>query len=219
MSSTILCIGDLHLTLNNFDKKQEKIKKKIQQLKVTKIILLGDTVDESYEELSNLGFKKFLSKLSKFIYFLKEHAQEIIITPGNHDDEFFKVYGSKFHIKISHTHIEHINTQNYLFLHGHQFDSRIFVHRCVRFLGIKKNLRKKLKKPSYYFDNSFQSRQKAALRYTKRLISEKECNIILGHFEEEKKYHVENRKFILLPTLHSGDAKILAIRDKSMAFI
>lgn len=203
-SKCFLCISDIHFTHTNFEKKFEKIKQKLQFKSCSTLYLLGDIVDEEFEYYSDLKFKKFLSQINRFFQFCREISSEVIVTPGNHDDEFFEEFGNKFNIKIESISHKTVDSQDYIFLHGHRFDKLFLAHKLLRFFNIKHNLKHKIRSNIKIFEEPFQKRIKKATRIIKPISDNINKTIILGHFNENSKYYENNNVFITLKSFNSA---------------
>lgn len=197
MNESILCIADCHLTLSNFEKFEEKLKNKISK-KYDNIFILGDFVDESYEFYSDLEFQSFLTKVQNLLLFLKENSKKLNVFYGNHDELFFKEYGEKLRVEC--LNIKEMKNEKLIFLHGHQFDRRIFFHKLFIFFGIKKTIKRFSKKHlKKYFNCSFSSQKNKAKKYIKYKFGNTHSTIILGHFHKYEKISTNQNNFIIVP--------------------
>ena len=197
MNESILCIADCHLTLSNFKKFEEKLKKKITK-SYDKIFILGDLVDESYEFYSDSEFQTFLTKIQNLILFFKEKSKEVIVFYGNHDELFFKEYGEKLRVNCVNT--KEMKNEKLIFLHGHQFDKRIIFHKLFVFFGIKKTIKRFSKKHlKKYFNCSFRSQKNKAKQYIKYKFGNTHSTIVLGHFHKYEKISTTQNNFIVVP--------------------
>ncbi len=202
-SKYFLCISDIHFTHSNFEKKFEKIKQKLELKSCSTLYLLGDIIDEEFEYYSDLKFKKFLSQINRFFQFCKEISNEVIVTPSNHDDEFFEEFGNKFNIKIEHISHKTIESQEYIFLHGHRFDKLFLAHKLLRFFNIKNGLKHKIKNKMKLLEEPFQKRIKKATKIIEPISDNMNKTIIMGHFNEDSKYYENNNVFITLKSFNS----------------
>ena len=201
MSSTsfqTVFFSDLHITLNIIDEAISKFKNQLEHIQTQYIIINGDFIDESVEHYTKEKHKKFLKKLTSLLKLLSSKTQNLIWIYGNHDEFFIKnnrvTISKNIQIKFRDYFNIHFNSNNYVFIHGHELDSRYIFHQILKILPFKTTLRK-------YAKSNFKetiSNSSPLLHKIKKIYNRystpntiKKNTLIFGHFHEELEGKIE----------------------------
>lgn len=119
MSSTnTLVVSDIHL--GSMITRVNELYEILNTWKYKRLILLGDIFE-------NLDFARYPHEQLEFISFLRNLSQkkEVILIEGNHDEGINEVIPRLLGINVFVEFEWKFNGENYLALHGHQFDKLI----------------------------------------------------------------------------------------------
>lgn len=119
----ILIISDLHLGSPLF-KKEEFIHELLSNDKYDSIIINGDLFDVWEEELADIviKYKHLVDLLNKISI-----GKQIIYVLGNHDPEPTDIKEILPNVTV----VNYFKSEDYIVLHGHQFDSQIMKHSLI----------------------------------------------------------------------------------------
>ena len=195
MSSTsfqTVFFSDLHITLRTIDLVISKFNNQLEHIEAQYIIINGDFVDESVEYYSKEKEKKFLKKLTSLLTLLSSKTQNLIWISGNHDEFFIKnnrlILSKNIQIEFRNYFNIHFNSNNYVFIHGHELDSRYIFHQILRILPFKNTLRKYAKSNfKETIPNSSPLLHKIKKIYNRYSTPDtiKKKILIFGHFHQE----------------------------------
>lgn len=194
--------SDLHLTIKTIDNAISKFKKQLHNVKTKYLIINGDFVDESVDYYNNKDLAIFLKKLNELLSFLSLKSRFLIWTYGNHDEFFIKKNTKKITKNIQIVFGDYFVVSNtsekYIFVHGHELDSRFIYHQILKFLPCKNFLRKhtksKFKKIISYSPPQLKKIQATYSKYTIFNTHQKNT-LIFGHFHQENSGEIESLKY------------------------
>ena len=249
-SHSILCISDCHITLDNFDVIKQDIQHKItndiskhthnstQTSKTYEyIILAGDLLDQDFEFLNKNEVETLITKTNAFISYLQNKCKTLVVLYGNHDEFFFKKYKHKLTFTPLYSYNINDNTQEYVFFHGHQLDSRYFFHKVMVHFSMYGKMKMVFKRlTSKITDKTTQNKyprkaihfknlrsQHYILSYIKKYFpSTKKQYIFFGHFHYmTQNEFLKDEKNITITTLPAirDSKKIIKIDNKGITVL
>lgn len=216
------CVSDLHLTKNSINKCIIQLEKQLQLKYFEHIILLGDSIDEKVEEYDIFTRKKFIKQYYQLLEIILKYCEKCIVLYGNHDELFIKKHinpyiknssiNQQIHFKYTFTLTNSEN--NYIFLHGHQFDTRYIYHKINTKLqipvSIKKFLKSKMKTIIPYIHISKERLNAKSKKYIlKNNFKDSEKTIfIFGHFHayEHITSSKDNNEYFSLSCWNKNDS-------------
>jgi UDP-2,3-diacylglucosamine pyrophosphatase LpxH len=158
--------SDVHL--GSEVSRSDVLLKELKKYSFKRLILLGDIFEDlNFTRLKNKHweFLSYIRKLSN-----EKKTVEVVWIAGNHDELLIDVMDHLLVISISKEYIWEYNSQKYLAIHGHQFDSFIVNNKLLSdFATIFYKFFQRIDKKNHKFSRAIKRMSKAWLRVSEEI--------------------------------------------------